>query len=56
VEMVRWLGQEEAADKFMECIENVCEAGVRTKDLGGSADTKTVTEAVCSEIEKMFKK
>jgi len=56
VEMVRWLGQEEVADKFMECIENVCEAGTRTKDLGGSADTKTVTEAVCSEIDKMFKK
>lgn len=33
--MVRWLGHEEAAEALLERIENVCEAGVKTKYLGG---------------------
>lgn len=53
-EMVRWLGEAEAADGLMKAIENVTAAGVRTKDLGGKEDTKGVTEAVCKEIEKLF--
>ncbi|MCJ1356676.1 MAG: hypothetical protein MMC33_006671 [Icmadophila ericetorum] len=55
-EMIRWLGQEEAADGLMECIENVCEAGIKTRDLGGKANTKEVTQAVCAEIEKVLGK
>lgn len=55
-EMVRWLGFEEAADGLMKCIENVTDAGIRTKDLGGSSNTKEVTEAVCNEIEKALKR
>lgn len=51
-EMIRWLGHEDAAEGLLSCIENVCEAGTKTKDLGGSATTKEVTEAVCKEIEK----
>lgn len=51
-EMIRWLGEEEAADRLMECIETVCGQGVVTRDLGGKATTKEVTEAVCKEIEK----
>ena len=53
-EMLRWLGEEEAADGMMECVERVCESGVKTRDLGGSAGTKEVTEAVCKEIEKFW--
>ena len=53
-EMIRWLGREEEADKLMECVENVCEAGVRTRDLGGKAGTKEVTEAVVAEIRKAY--
>ncbi|KAK3113992.1 hypothetical protein LTR53_008129 [Teratosphaeriaceae sp. CCFEE 6253] len=56
-EMVRWLGQGEldtVADQFMQAIENVTgEPSTRTRDMGGSADTKGVTEAVCREIEKV---
>ena len=55
-EMIRWLGQEEAADGLMECIENVCEKGIKTRDLGGTAVTKEVTEAVCEEIERLLGK
>ncbi|KAI9741470.1 MAG: hypothetical protein M1818_004276 [Claussenomyces sp. TS43310] len=53
-EMLRWLGQEEAADILMECVENITERGTRTADLGGSSNTIEVTEAVCQEIAKFF--
>lgn len=58
-EMVRWVGNgklDAVADGLMQAIENVTVAGVKTKDLGGSQSTKEVTEAVCQEIEKVFKK
>ena len=51
-EMIRWLGHEDAAESLLNCIENVCEAGIKTKDLGGTATTKEVTEEVCKEIER----
>ncbi|KAF2108818.1 tartrate dehydrogenase/decarboxylase [Lophiotrema nucula] len=54
-EMVRWLGQEKAADGLMKAIENVTAAGVKTRDLGGDKNTVEVTLAVCAEIEKLFK-
>lgn len=50
-EMVRWLGQEAAAAQLMEAIESVTAGGVKTKDLGGQANTKDVTDAICQEIE-----
>ncbi|THW85121.1 tartrate dehydrogenase [Aureobasidium pullulans] len=58
-EMVRWLGQgrlDGTADKLMQAIEDVTKAGVKTKDLAGSSNTKEVTEAVCKEIEAVFQK
>lgn len=58
-EMVRWIGKGEldhVADGLMTAIENVTAAGIKTKDLAGSANTKEVTEAVCKEVEKVLKK
>ena len=56
-EMVRWLGKgklDTVADQLMNAIENVTgNPETRTKDMGGSADTNGVTEAVCREIEKV---
>jgi tartrate dehydrogenase len=52
-EMLRWLGETDAADKMMGCVERVCEAGILTKDLGGNESTQGVTDAVCKEIEKL---
>jgi len=49
-EMLKWIGEPEAADVLMECVENVCRAGILTPDLGGTADTKEVTEAVVKAI------
>lgn len=55
-EMVRWLGEADAADILMEAIERTLEAGVRTADLGGRATTKDVTQRVCDEIQKLSTK
>jgi isocitrate/isopropylmalate dehydrogenase len=53
-EMLTWLGEEEAARKMMEAVEAVTERGIMTKDLGGSAGTQEVTDAVCAELERVF--
>ena len=53
-EMVRWLSHEDAAESLITCVENVCEEGIKTKDLGGTATTKEVTIAVCREIERLL--
>ncbi|KAL4780912.1 hypothetical protein BJX76DRAFT_350607 [Aspergillus varians] len=47
-EMLTWLGEKEAADKLMGCVERVCEAGVLTADLGGKAKTQDVVDAIGS--------
>lgn len=51
-EMLMWLGEREASEKLLECVEKVCENGVVTRDLGGSANTSDVTDAVCAEIQR----
>ncbi|OKL59644.1 putative tartrate dehydrogenase/decarboxylase TtuC' [Talaromyces atroroseus] len=56
VEMLNWLGETDAAKQLLEAVENVCEQGVLTKDLGGKATTKEVTAAVVAEIQKLAKK
>ena len=55
-EMVRWLGEDDAADVLMDAIESVLAAGTKTRDLGGTSSTKEVTEAICKEVESLVKK
>ena len=50
-EMLTWLGQKKAADQLLEIVEAVCETGIMTPDLGGTATTIEVTNAVCAEIQ-----
>ena len=54
---MRWLGDgklDTVADKFMQAIENVTgNPETRTRDMGGSARTREVTEAVCREVERV---
>ncbi|KAF2479495.1 hypothetical protein BDY17DRAFT_318874 [Neohortaea acidophila] len=56
-EMVRWLGNgklDHTADQLMEAIENVTSnPKTRTRDMGGSASTKQVTDALCQEVAKI---
>jgi isocitrate/isopropylmalate dehydrogenase len=54
-EMMIWLGEEDAAKMLMDSVEAVTERGIRTRDLGGSAGTKEVTEAVCAELENRYR-
>lgn len=49
-EMLAWLGEEDASEKLMTCVEAVCESGISTADLGGKATTKEVTQAVVDDI------
>jgi isocitrate/isopropylmalate dehydrogenase len=53
--MLDWHGEREAKASLMEAVENVCRAGILTRDLGGTASTKDVTKAVCDEIERLGK-
>jgi tartrate dehydrogenase/decarboxylase / D-malate dehydrogenase len=46
--MLEHLGEAQAAARLVRAIEAVCEKGVFTPDLGGSARTRDVTEAVLS--------
>lgn len=52
-EMLTWIGEKEAAESLMGCVEQVCRMGVLTPDLGGKANTAQVTEAVCEEIKAL---
>lgn len=53
-EMMRWLGEEKAADLLLQATEDVCQSGTVTRDLGGSATTAQVTQAVCEQIKKLY--
>ncbi|OBT56994.1 hypothetical protein VE04_03392 [Pseudogymnoascus sp. 24MN13] len=55
-EMLTWLGEKEAADQLLDIVEAVCEKGIMTKDLGGTATTAEVTNAVCEEIQNRLGK
>jgi len=50
-EMMAWLGEQEASHRLMQAVEAVCVKGIKTKDLGGTASTKEVTEAVCVALQ-----
>ena len=52
--MLIWLGEREAGNLLLDIVETVCESGIVTRDLGGTASTKEVTAAVCEEIERRF--
>ncbi|KAH7409644.1 isocitrate/isopropylmalate dehydrogenase [Cadophora sp. MPI-SDFR-AT-0126] len=52
-EMLEWLGEEKASKQLMACVETVCEAGILTPDLQGTATTNDVVKAVCEEIKNL---
>ncbi|OBT76315.1 hypothetical protein VF21_03309 [Pseudogymnoascus sp. 05NY08] len=55
-EMLTWLGEKEAADQLLDIVEAVCKKGIMTRDLGGTATTVEVTNAVCEEIHNRLGK
>jgi tartrate dehydrogenase/decarboxylase/D-malate dehydrogenase len=53
--MLEHLGEEKAAARLMKAIENVTSAAaVLPRDLGGSATTEQVTDAVCEEVRSLY--
>lgn len=53
-EMLSWLGEEKAAKTLMDSVEAITEQGIATRDLGGKAKTREVTDAVCAELERLY--
>lgn len=49
-QMLEHLGEPEAAARLMRAVERVTASGLLTPDLGGTATTRQVTEAVCDAI------
>ncbi len=49
-QMLDHLGEGDAAARLMKAIEEVCAAGVMTPDVGGTATTREVTDAVIGAI------
>ncbi len=48
--MLDHLGENAAGERLMAAVEAVTASGVRTPDLGGTASTAQVTEAVCERL------
>ncbi|MFN3661348.1 tartrate dehydrogenase [Yoonia sp.] len=49
-QMLEHLGEDAAAKRLMRAVEAVCASGVMTPDVGGTANTQQVTDAVCEAI------
>ena len=49
-QMLEHLGEPEAAARLMRAVETVTGNGLKTPDIGGTARTVEVTEAVCEAI------
>ncbi|MWJ29103.1 tartrate dehydrogenase [Halomonas sediminis] len=50
--MLEHLGEATAAERLMAAIERLTASGLQTKDLGGTATTRDVTQSICSDIEQ----
>ena len=49
-QMLEHLGEAEAAARLLRAVEQVCAAGIMTQDVGGTATTREVTDAVIGAI------
>jgi tartrate dehydrogenase/decarboxylase/D-malate dehydrogenase len=49
-QMLEHLGERDAAKRLMTAVEQVTAAGILTPDVGGTATTEQVTDAVCEAI------
>lgn len=49
-QMLDHLGESDAAARLMRAVEKVCEDSILTPDVGGTATTQEVTDAVCEAI------
>jgi isocitrate/isopropylmalate dehydrogenase len=52
-EMIKWLGDERAAEFLMNCVENVTQWGCRGRDIGGQSGTAEIANSILVEIDRM---
>ena len=50
-QMLDHLGEGDSAEMLMNAVEAVCAAGIITPDIGGTATTRDVTDAVIAAIK-----
>ncbi len=50
VQMPEFLGRPDDAQRLMRAMEQVCESGPRTRDIGGTASTVEVGEAIAAAV------
>ncbi len=50
--MLEHLGEAEAAARLMRALEDVCRRGIRTRDIGGTATTTEVGDAVATGVSR----
>lgn len=48
--MLEHLGEAAVAERLMRAVEKVCADGILTPDVGGTANTQQVTDAVVEAI------
>jgi tartrate dehydrogenase/decarboxylase/D-malate dehydrogenase len=48
--MLDHLGEPEAARRLLAAVERVCRDGILTRDVGGTANTSEVGDAVASRV------
>jgi tartrate dehydrogenase/decarboxylase/D-malate dehydrogenase len=48
--MLQQLGEDEAAARLMQSVEDVCRSGLRTRDVGGNASTSEVGDAIAQSL------
>ncbi|MEB3103614.1 tartrate dehydrogenase [Ferviditalea candida] len=51
--MLSHFGEDEIAQKLLDAIEEVTADGVKTPDIGGSASTREVSDAICSRLKAL---
>ncbi len=50
--MLDFFGEKELGSRLLTAIEDTLESGVKTPDLGGTATTQDVTEAIITHLRK----
>lgn len=51
--MLDHFGEEEIGQKLLDVIEEVTEDGIKTKDIGGTASTKEVSDEICKRLKAL---
>lgn len=51
--MLDYFGEQDLGNKLLDVIETVIKEGIKAKDIGGTASTKEVTQAICDKLKTL---